>query len=85
MTPTDTTSAAYAEAPAGVELRADEGVLEIKVPGDAEVLVDGSPRGHGPSVRVTLVAGRHEVRVGTQSHHADVQAGRMLVLDVSSP
>jgi len=58
---TDATPAGnYVDPPAGVELRADEGVLQIDGAGDAEVLVDGSPRGRGPNVRVTLPMGPRE-------------------------
>ena len=62
-------------APAGVtytavtasNVPAGQGVLEVSVPGDAVILVDGTDRGRG-GVSLPLFAGKHDVRIGGTSN-----------------
>jgi hypothetical protein len=59
-------------------------MLEIIGPANADVVVDGTPRGRGRIV-VDLPSGPHDVRAGERSRTVDVAPGRLLKIDLASP
>jgi hypothetical protein len=50
--------------PSGLEVPAGSGILEVVVPGPEVLYVDGSFNGRGPTRRITLPPGKHELRIG---------------------
>jgi DNA polymerase-3 subunit gamma/tau len=50
--------------PSGLEVPAGSGILEIEVPGPEVLYVDGSFMGRGPTRRVPLPPGKHELAIG---------------------
>ena len=50
--------------PSGLEVPAGSGILEIEVAGPEVLYVDGSFMGRGPTRRVPLAPGKHELSIG---------------------
>ena len=75
----------FAEIAPGVDVPPGQGLLEVTAPPTVEIRVDDVPRGHGPVVRVALVAGNHEVRLGADAKRRvlEVRAGRTTRVEVS--
>lgn len=74
--------------PAGLALGADKGVLKLVTPDAHSLYVDGEFAGRGPVRIVPLPPGKHTIKTrfdGTEkSYEANVQAGRMTRLTISS-
>ena len=83
MTPA-TPAPAYLDPPAGAVIAPGDGMLEIAGAVDADVVVDGMPRGRGRVV-LTLPSGSHEVRAGQHSRTVDIAPGRLLKIDLAAP
>jgi DNA-binding response OmpR family regulator len=66
--------------PPGTAVPAGYGVLEIAVPDDARVRVDGAEAGHGPVASSVLRAGYHQVRIDQGDRNSqyviEVRAGK---------
>ena len=84
----------YGEIPAGLETLPGQGMLDLVTAADVAVRIDGVARGSGPTLRVPLSAGPHEVQLApkkTAEEHAatsrviEVRAGRMASIDLSTP
>jgi CheY-like chemotaxis protein len=69
--------------PAGVVVTPGEGIVEVHAADGAAVLVDGVEHGKGPFLRITLPAGRHEVRTGAGVRVIDVRSARLTKVDLA--
>jgi hypothetical protein len=75
------------ELPAGIPVAADKGLLEIEIGGQDAIYVDGVFVGLGPTRRVPLPPGRHEIEVRSggvarSRHVADVRQTRRVRLEI---
>jgi CheY-like chemotaxis protein len=73
-------------APAGSAARPPQGVLEITLPDEATVLVDGMARGQGPKVSVLLSEGTHEVKTGNgdaKARNIEIARGKVTHVDLT--
>lgn len=74
--------------PAGLALGADKGVLKLVTPDAHSLYVDGEFAGRGPVRIVPVPPGKHTIKTRfdgeEKSYEANVQAGRMTRLTISS-
>jgi len=86
--PSPATPGSIGDLPAGVDVPAGKGLVEIKTPGAEQVRIDGEARGTGPSLTTQLAAGAHEVRVtigGTERRRVvDVQSQKSTRVDLTA-
>ncbi len=75
------------ELPAGVEVPAGKGLIEVKTPGDEPVRIDGELRGRGPAFTAPLAPGAHEIRVLVRGNEkrriVDVQPAKSTRIDLT--
>jgi hypothetical protein len=86
--PPERRAAAGPQAPSASATRAPQGVLEITLPEDTTVVVDGAPRGQGPRVTVSLPEGTHEVKTAGadasfKPRTVEIARGRITHVDLS--
>lgn len=72
----------YGDVPAGLDVPAGQGLLEMTIASGNAVRVDGAPRGGGPKLRVPLSAGPHEIRVEGGDHDGHAGAPRVRTIEV---